>query len=276
MAFTHLQGVAFDLDGTLLNASSMLSPRTQKLLTQLDEKHIPVIIASGRPFSTIPKEILAHPAVRYIVTGNGVSVYDKKLGQRVHYCGLRPEAVDAIVELTKYYPVAHEIFIDGHAYAPAVYLTEPEKYGVMGKAQDYIRNTRQIFDDIHEFVTTHRQHIDCMGLSMQDLALKEQLWKRLEKEIEHIYVTSSLPRLIEVADHQAGKGNAVAYVLEALHIPAEGLIAFGDAHNDSGMLSLAGLGVAMDNAEADLKAIADVITDHHDQDGVAKLVEQYL
>ncbi len=49
---------------------------------------------------------------------------------------------------------------------------------------------------------------------------------------------------------------------------------FGDSENDREMLKYVGLGVAMGNAPAEIKAIAKTITDTNDQDGVAKLLHQ--
>ena len=56
----------------------------------------------------------------------------------------------------------------------------------------------------------------------------------------------------------------------------ENLIACGDSYNDMTMIGYAGLGVCMKNGEKDVKKIADVIAESNDDDGVAKIVEQYM
>jgi hypothetical protein len=53
-------------------------------------------------------------------------------------------------------------------------------------------------------------------------------------------------------------------------------VAFGDAENDGPMLEAAGLGVAMENASAALKKIADDIAPSNVQDGVAVYLERLL
>ena len=45
-------------------------------------------------------------------------------------------------------------------------------------------------------------------------------------------------------------------------------MAFGDAHNDAEMLKAVGLGVAMGNAEPEIKAIADYVCPAIDDDGI--------
>ena len=65
-------------------------------------------------------------------------------------------------------------------------------------------------------------------------------------------------------------------MLERLGLSADGLVAFGDADNDLGMLQFAGLGVAMENGADHLKEAADRIAPRHDQDGVAQVLEELL
>lgn len=276
MALTHFSCAAFDLDGTLLDGHSQLSPRTKVALDDLHRAGVQVIVCSGRPFSTIPKDILAHPAVRFVATGNGVRIFDKALGKDVYCCALAQQTLEDILELVQYYPVGYEFFIQGKAFANRAYLADPALYGADLMSNRYLTTTRAPFDDVRSFITAHRNAIDSMGLSLADMVLKKQLWQRLEHEIEGIYVTSSVPRLLEVADARAGKGPAVAAILEHLDLDATGLVAFGDADNDLGMIELAGMGVCMENGEAHLKAAADFIAPRHDQDGVAIVLEKLL
>lgn len=276
MALRQFRAAAFDLDGTLLDGHSRLSTRSKAVLDELAQAGIPVIVASGRPFSTIPEEVLALPAVRYVITGNGVRIYDKKSGRDVYHCCLTPTALDGILHVAHYYPVGYEIFIAGHAFANQSYLADPHAYGVQGGAYHYLMSTRTAFDSVDRFVAEHAGQIDSIGLSIAEAPLKEQLWRRLEREVDGIYVTSSLARLIEVADRRAGKGQALAVVLDKLGLAPEDLAAFGDADNDLGMLQLAGLGIAMENGADHLKAAADYIAPPHDQDGVAQVLENLL
>ncbi|MEE0510463.1 MAG: HAD family hydrolase [Peptococcaceae bacterium] len=276
MTLRRFACAAFDLDGTLLDGHSQLSPRTKHVMAQLAEAGIPAIVASGRPFSTIPREVLALDAVRYVITGNGVRIYDKHSNRDIYHCSLRKEALDEILHVTQYYPVGYELFIAGQAFANRSYLNDPSAFGVREGAYHYLISTRQPIEDLNQFVQLHAGNIDSLGLSMADQTLKSQLWQRLEHEVEGIYVTSSLPRLIEVADSRAGKGSALAVVLECLGLAADELVAFGDADNDLGMLQFAGLGVAMENGADHLKEAADRIAPPHDQDGVAQILEALL
>ena len=57
-------------------------------------------------------------------------------------------------------------------------------------------------------------------------------------------------------------------------IPLERTVAFGDGGNDISMVERAGVGVAMGNGIAELKAVADMVTSSVDDDGVARALQK--
>ena len=71
-------------------------------------------------------------------------------------------------------------------------------------------------------------------------------------------------------------GASSARLLEKLGFTNEEMIAFGDNYNDITMIGYAGLGVAMGNAEEDVKKIANYVCESNDDDGVAKTLEKYV
>ena len=74
---------------------------------------------------------------------------------------------------------------------------------------------------------------------------------------------------LEIFPRGVDKGTALQAVCDALAIPAEKAIAFGDHEMDIPMLKKAGLGIAMGNAVDSLKEAADVVTRTNDEAGVA-------
>jgi len=64
------------------------------------------------------------------------------------------------------------------------------------------------------------------------------------------------------------KGTALKKTAEYHGIPLADTIAFGDSDNDCKMIECAGIGVAMGNANEDLKKIADYITDSPGENGI--------
>jgi hydroxymethylpyrimidine pyrophosphatase-like HAD family hydrolase len=85
-----------------------------------------------------------------------------------------------------------------------------------------------------------------------------------------------VPYLVEVSYKDAGKGSALKRLCSWLNIPLENCVAFGNADNDIDMLKECGLGVAVENATERCLACADMVAPHHNEDGVAFMIETFL
>ena len=72
-----------------------------------------------------------------------------------------------------------------------------------------------------------------------------------------------------------GKMAGIKRYLEHIGIAPEEIIAFGDAENDLDMLRYAGIGVAMGNADEEVKAVADYVTADVDDDGIEKALKHF-
>ena len=72
------------------------------------------------------------------------------------------------------------------------------------------------------------------------------------------------------------RSTSLEILLRAKGLTPANLMACGDGWNDLPMIRLAGLGVAMDNAQAPVKAAADWLTADNDHDGVGLVVEKFI
>lgn len=79
----------------------------------------------------------------------------------------------------------------------------------------------------------------------------------------------SSDRNFEVEHKDASKGNALCYLANHLSIPMQETVAIGDSYNDISMLTMAGKGIAMGNANDDIKAVCSKVTLTNVEDGVA-------
>lgn len=261
--------VALDMDRTTLNRQGRLSKTNRIALEQLIAKGIHVIIASGRSFGSLPKDIFEVPGIDYAITGNGASMYHVPSGKCLKKYRLSEQAVEAVMRATGEVPVTYEAFIDGAAYAGRAYVENPQRYGATPEAVEYVRATRQIVDDIVRFIWEHKAEMDSMDIIVKD----EDEWRSVNGMVrtatDEVYITSSIIHLVEIADKNAGKKSGVAFFMELLDLKREEVAAFGDADNDADMLRFAGCGIAMENASRTCKEAADFVTKHHDEDGVA-------
>ena len=73
---------------------------------------------------------------------------------------------------------------------------------------------------------------------------------------------------------EGDKAHALSKVMEYMERDASDITVFGDSVNDIGMFKLAGTSVAVSNALDEVKAVADVILPHtNDEDGVARYLK---
>ncbi|GGH75959.1 hydroxymethylpyrimidine pyrophosphatase-like HAD family hydrolase [Pullulanibacillus pueri] len=80
----------------------------------------------------------------------------------------------------------------------------------------------------------------------------------------------------EIVAPGVSKWSAIKSLLNAYRISPNDVVAIGDGPNDIDMLRHVGTGVAMGNASTDVKAAADFVTGHHEDDGLAEFIEHYL
>ena len=81
--------------------------------------------------------------------------------------------------------------------------------------------------------------------------------------------------LLQIMHPEVGKAAALAKVAKWYGIPMEQVMAIGDAPNDVGMLQVAGVSVAMDNAHRLVKDVADWVAPSNNDHGVHAALAQY-
>ncbi len=91
-----------------------------------------------------------------------------------------------------------------------------------------------------------------------------------------LFVTTSLPHLLELGHPAVSKGTGLAFVAERLDFSLARTVAFGDGENDVELLEQAGYGVAVENAHRRLQAQADWVCPGPEGEGVATVLEAFL
>lgn len=102
----------------------------------------------------------------------------------------------------------------------------------------------------------------------------EQVIRQLGAAATIVYSSSLFPGIPsftgEISGAGINKGDALTRVCEYLNADLKDCIAFGDSMNDAEILQAAGLGIAMGNADACVKEIADQVCESCEEDGIAK------
>ena len=265
--------IAYDLDGTLLTSKKELTPHTKEVLEEAARQGIVILPATGRPVSGIPKKVLAIRGTNYAVTANGARVMDLRSNKAIIETLLPRDTGRKILKIFYEYDTLKEIYFNGKGYANADDLANIQHFLADPHMAEYIVNTRIPVKDLWEIFENQIGDMDKIHGIMANLEDIDKIKARL-CQIPDIEITGALGCNLELNAQGATKGNALLKLGESLGISREEIMAFGDASNDHSMLKLAGSGVAMANADEETKVLADYITVSHDEDGVARFIEE--
>jgi hydroxymethylpyrimidine pyrophosphatase-like HAD family hydrolase len=134
------------------------------------------------------------------------------------------------------------------------------------------------------------QFVDSLGDSLRDEPVsatkidvhfssedeKEEAAKLLFDAFDMVDVKVNQPKKLEIVKKGVSKENGLRALVSHLNIPLEKTVAIGDAEDDAGMITSAGLGVAMWNAPFEVKRAADWVTRSNNQQGVAYMVKEHF
>lgn len=268
--------IATDLDGTFLTDQKEITAFTKEVVEKIGQMGIHFVPATGRAFDAVPENVLALPNTEYVITSNGAAIYSVSEKRRVYQCLLAPESVDAILQMKIPKEIAVEAFVDGIPYSEERYISCPELFGATGYGTAYVRRTRRPVGNIPSFIKNHRDKLDSLSFVSADFEKRNAFREELLSRVPDIYVTSSVPHMLEAGHINAGKGKTLLHLLDMLGISPEETMAFGDADNDIDMLTEVAYGIAMANGTETCRRAAFDVTDDNNQDGVAKGILRFL
>ena len=104
--------------------------------------------------------------------------------------------------------------------------------------------------------------------SKEDLKAFQEKWKSKYTCIEHGKKDYDTHFMCELLINHVNKTSGIKKMLEYFNMKQEDTIAFGDAKVDIPMLEYCQLGVAMASGGEEIKAMADMVTDGVDEDGL--------
>ena len=107
--------------------------------------------------------------------------------------------------------------------------------------------------------------------------LTEHFEKTFGKELEYKLSPEKYSDgwFLTILHPEGDKAHALEKVMNYMERDLEDVTVFGDSVNDIGMFKIAGTSVAVSNALDEVKAVADIILPHsNDEDGVAKYLEK--
>ena len=264
--------IAIDMDGTLLNSKKELLEETKQYFKNFHNKNTEtlLVLCTGRPETGIRpylKDLGYLEENHYIISQNGANIYESQTGKRL---------MDA--------------FVDSAAIQKWIELGKKHGISVMGAGVDYYYSFDEDPTEWMEF------DVKLVSGKLKRIPTKESLntdfYKILlmgdEEQLnefetfipqewrDEFYVVRSQKYLVEVLTKGVNKAFGLEKLAQKLNIEPSEIAAIGDAANDIEMLEYAGLAIAMGNASEEVKAIADIVTDTNENNGVIKAIDNLI
>lgn len=264
--------LVIDVDGTLVNKDGRISADDRDAVAKARGRGIRVSLSTGR----VPQACLGIvdqlSLDGYHIFFDGASVSSPDQEKEIYVQALKRDLVKQLIE---------------HAHRNDIYLELYSATSYFIERETWATQIRREFFGIEPTV------VDFSGLWKQERIIKGELTTaspeeeakardfslRFSNRLRFSYAqTPAYPgvNFINIVDPEVSKGKALEALASHLGVSVSEVIAIGDGVNDLPLLSTAGLAVAMGNAPAEVKAVADYITLDVDHSGVAAAIRKFL
>jgi Cof subfamily protein (haloacid dehalogenase superfamily) len=257
--------IATDMDGTFLRHNMTYDEdRFATLHAQLQQQGIRWVVASGNQYYQLKSFFKQYPDTIYVAE-NGAYIRDLKQIYAVH--AFDPIAVAAI--LPKLQAIPHlQITVCGVRRAYVLTTEDPVHVADVNRYYPELASVDH-FTDIDDQILKFA--ITC------PVAETDAIVAQLRTALLGLAVPTSSGHgdidVIQIGTHKAAGLQELGNVLG---IGLNEMCAFGDGGNDLEMLREVGLGVAMQNAQAPVKAVADDQTTDNESQGVLNFISDLL
>lgn len=279
--------IALDLDGTTLNSNKEISDENIRAIKKAQQQGHIVMILSGRTPSSINEQLAKYNLDCPVGGNNGTAIFaNGKLLELNSLGHLQNQKVAIEIEKEN---VPYNISTNKGIFAPRNWDERLDNVLSLGRVPaEFYENKHfkmfttspnvyghSFFDDVEEIINNQEFTIQKFLILGLDPEQKKRLQQKLQS-IDETYVTGSSPFNLEVTHINGNKGYGLKIMARHFKIPLEDTVAIGDENNDIPMFNVAGLSIAMGNAEEEVKLQSDVVTLSNDENGVAYAIEKYI
>jgi len=278
--------LALDLDGTLLDSHGRISEGNRAALEEARACGVRIALVTGRRFRDARPIALELGVDVPLIAHNGALTKHAQTLETVAALPLPLAAARAALKIGRG-AGADPLLSDDHE---GLGLLVYDHRGDNRAVQAYVSWSRRIHGDegseavrqvesLEEYLDHEPVHLAFSGGCSEMQTLGTLVRSELGSDVK-VFLTTYPKRdfaLLDIVHPQASKGVGVAAAAAELGLTREEVMAIGDNFNDLEMLSYAGTGVVMANAEPSLREIQGLYaTTANDEDGVARAIEKFI
>lgn len=237
--------IALDIDGTLITKDHQISKKTKKAIEKALSRGVNVMLSTGRPPEKCHNYCDELKLTSYLITASGGEIWSPH-GEIFERHLHEAELVQTLFKMGSELELNMWLISTTKVFENGIY---PDDFN----AYDWLK----------------------IGFFSDDAAKLTEMKHKLA-DYTGIEITNSHPTNIEVNPEGVSKAAALIKVCKELGIRMDQVMAVGDSLNDYTMIEQSGLGIAMGNAQPEIKQIADFITESNEEDGVAVAIEKFV
>lgn len=279
--------LALDLDGTLLDSHGRITEGNRAALEEARACGVHVALVTGRRFRDARPIALELGLDVPLIAHNGALTKHAETLETVAVLPLPLSAARKALEVGRA-AGADPLLSDDHEGLGL--LVYDHLRGDNRAVQAYVSWSKRIHgdegyeavrqvDSLEEYLDHEPVHLAFSGGCDEMQTLGTLIRSELSNDVR-VFITTYPTRnfaLLDIVHPQASKGVGVAAAAAELGVTREEVMAIGDNFNDVEMLSYAGTGVVMGNAEPSLLEIEGLYkTTGNDEDGVARAIERFI
>ncbi len=263
--------IAIDMDGTLLKEDKTISTKTKEALKRAREEGVKIVLTTGRPIQGIKNylnELQLIGEDDYVIGLNGALICKCS-----DYSIISSNETLNGKDLKYIYNKVKELKTYFHAFTKNEDLVNIESKFSEDEEKRINLKVRKV-----NFLTEINDDDEILKAVLEEEKdILDKVTSQIPKELfEEYSVIRSVDFMIEFMKKGCNKATGIEKLAKHLGISKEEIIAIGDASNDKEMIEYAGLGVAMGNAEDEIKMLANFITKSNEEDGVAYVIDKFI
>ena len=264
-----------DIDGTILNAQGAITPRTRRAIERAQAAGVVVALATARRYFSAAQFAANLGLHGPVASYDGALIRHYPDSECWHSDPLPAlvgqVAVDTIAR-HGLQPLAQYDLEDGERI-----FTGPESGDTPWEATYFQLAPQLARRPLDELCAGEHDPLRVVAFGPQEhLARIAEEMRSLSCQLYLNPMGSYGSPELSIMSPTVSKGNALSILSSRLHLSPAQTMAVGDSFNDLSMLRLAGLGVAMGQAPAEVRAVARALTAPNTEDGAAVAIERYL